>query len=107
VAKHANHEESSEEVGGRREASEREAADDAKREDARADELLERGERLEREAAEIEVSEPERAADLRHGAGLVRDSARDVAEASTVAQEMVEDERPFESGSDRDEGGEA
>lgn len=108
MAEHGSHAERFEETRRRRaEAVEREAADDAKREEARADELIQRAERLEREAVEIETSDPQRAADLRRAAARDRDSAREVALASEIVQERAEDERPFGPGSDRDEGGEA
>jgi hypothetical protein len=101
VAEHGNHTE------GRREAIEQEATDDAKRDEALGDDLLQRAEGLEREATEIEATDPQRAADLRHDAARDRDSARNIAEASGLAQEKVEDERPFGPESERDEGGEA
>jgi hypothetical protein len=108
VAEHGNHAERFEETRRRRdEAVEREAADDAKREEALADEFIQRAERLEREAVEIETSDAQQAADLRQAAALDRDSARDIALASEIAQERAEDERPFGPRSDRDEGGEA
>jgi hypothetical protein len=60
-----------------------------------------------READEIEASEPERAAKLRHDATLERDRARDIASASELVQERADDEGPLGPGSDREEGGEA
>jgi hypothetical protein len=108
VGEHGNHAERFEETRRRKdEAVEREAADDAKREEALADEFIQRAERLEREAVEIETSDAQQAADLRQAAALDRDSARDIALASEIVQERAEDERPFGPGSDRDEGGEA
>jgi hypothetical protein len=108
VAEHGNHAERFEETRRRRdEAFEREAADDAKREETLADGLIQRAERLEREAVEIETSDAQQAADLRQAAALDRDSAREIALASEIAQERAEDERPFGPRSDRDEGGEA
>ena len=108
MAEHGNHAERFEETRRRRdEAVEREAADDAKREEALADEFIQRAERLEREAVEIETSDAQQAADLRQAAALDRDSALDIALASEIAQERAEDERPVGPGSDRDEGGES
>jgi len=108
VAEDGNHAKRFEETRRRSdEAVEREAADDAKREEALADEFIQRAERLEREAVEIETSDAQQAADLRQAAALDRDSARDIALASEIVQERAEDERPFGPGSDRDEGGEA
>jgi hypothetical protein len=90
-----------------KEAREREVADDAKRDETRADELLQRGQNLEREAARIEASEPERATKLRHDATLDRNRARDIASASELAQERADDQRPLALDPDREEGGEA
>jgi hypothetical protein len=101
VAEHGNHAE------GRREAIEQEATADANRDEALGDDLLKQAERLEREATEIEATDPQRATDLRHDAARDRDSAQNIAEASALAQEKVEDERPFGPESDREEGGEA
>lgn len=108
MAEDGNHERRFEETRRRRdEAVEREAADDAKREETLADELIQHAERLEREAVEIETSDAQQAAELHQSAALDRDSARDIALASEITQERAEDERPFGPGSDRDEGGEA
>ncbi len=108
MAGHGNHVESFENRRRRgKEAVERQAADDAKRDETLADELIQRAQRLEREAAEIEASEPERAAKLRHDAVLDRDRAGDISSASELAQERADDERAVGPGSDREEGGEA
>lgn len=107
MAEHGSHAERFEETRRRRhEALERGAVDDAKREEALADEFIQRAERLEREAVEIEASDAQQAAALRQAAALDRDRARDIAMASEIVQERAEDERPFGPGSDRDEGGE-
>ena len=108
MAEDGNHVERFEERRRRgKAATEREAADEAKQDEIRAEELVQRGRRQEREAGEIEASEPERAAKLRHDATIDSARARVIASVSELAQERADDERPFGPDSDREEGGEA